>query len=329
MNRFQPHLAACIFLAPLSALGVLNDTGMSACSNGTTLVTCDQLIAGDDGPYPRQDGRFGRDAQVLAGTLPVKTGGGMAGFDFTRICRSGELEGEGSCPENPTTGDGNGGDDWGCTRDNVTGLVWEVKTSDNESETLVWDDAADYAASLDLCGLSDWRLPTRRELYSIANLGRVSPALDTTYFPNHTSQTATFWALEASTGEIEGRWGVSAAGGSSFPSPAGPVVNTLLRVRAVSGAGIDVGDYLSQGATVTDGDTGLIWDRCPWGMTWDDATPPGTCAGTPSPMVGWDSALQVSAQANQAEHLGHSDWRVPNARTRNAGGPWRVERPLH
>lgn len=47
----------------------------------------------------------------------LKSGRGKAGFDFTRLNANGD-EQDGSA------------DSWSCVRDNVTGLVWEVKADD-------------------------------------------------------------------------------------------------------------------------------------------------------------------------------------------------------
>ena len=62
----------------------LNDTGQDTCFDGTSLVACTEANTGDNAPNPRQDGRYGRDAQARAGQLP-KIGGGVAGFDFTAL----------------------------------------------------------------------------------------------------------------------------------------------------------------------------------------------------------------------------------------------------
>lgn len=51
----------------------------------------------------------------------------------------------------------------------------------------------------------------------------------------------------------------------------------------------------------------LQWDACAWGQAaWG-----GTCTGTPAALT-WQQALQAAAQANDAAHQGHADWRVPN-----------------
>lgn len=61
--------------------------------------------------------------------------------------------------------------------------------------------------------------------------------------------------------------------------------------------------------TVTDSHTGLIWDRCAWGQTWNG----DTCTGE-ALTLDWHEALQASVAANAAAHAGQSDWRVPDLR---------------
>ena len=54
----------------------INDTGQDTCFDGSSrLVACTEANTGDSSPYPRQDGRYGRDAQAKAGQL-TKIGGG-------------------------------------------------------------------------------------------------------------------------------------------------------------------------------------------------------------------------------------------------------------
>lgn len=164
----------------------LNDTGQTQCLQDGALVACTQDNTGDGSTHPRQDGRFGRDAQAGAGQL-TKIGAGVAGFDFTRICNSGEVAGSGACPVDPALGPGD--DEWVCTRDNVTGLIWEVKTPGNANDSFNFADASDVHAdavnAAELCGFNDWRVPSRRELLSIVHFGAASsPRIDTTFFPN-------------------------------------------------------------------------------------------------------------------------------------------------
>ena len=104
-------------------------------------------------------------------------------------------------------------------RDNVTGLIWEVKTDDgsvhDKDNQYTWydsnpatngggmrepretdgTDTEDFIAALNaesFGGSSDWRLPTIKELGSIANLGTDNPAIDAAYFPNTVSSN--YWS---------------------------------------------------------------------------------------------------------------------------------------
>jgi hypothetical protein len=74
----------------------------------------------------------------------------------------------------------------GTITDNVTGLMWQQIPN---FEKYSFDDAFDYVDSLSIGGYDDWRLPTIKELLSIANfngeltmIGESTPYIDTDYF---------------------------------------------------------------------------------------------------------------------------------------------------
>ncbi len=80
---------------------------------------------------------------------------------------------------------------WVMVRDNVTGLIWEVKTDDgsihDRDNQYNWYDAKDvFIAQLNaqrFGGFSDWRMPTLKELAGIVDYGRYNPAINIDYFP--------------------------------------------------------------------------------------------------------------------------------------------------
>ena len=59
----------------------------------------------------------------------------------------------------------------GTVTDNQTGLMWAKDAGKRWLE-----DAGAYCEALNLAGFPDWRLPTRRELRSLLDLGNSQPA---------------------------------------------------------------------------------------------------------------------------------------------------------
>jgi len=53
--------------------------------------------------------------------------------------------------------------------------------------------------------------------------------------------------------------------------------------------------------------TGLVWDRCSLGQAWNT----GSCTGSAT-TYNWQNALKEVKIRNDANHLEHSDWRLPN-----------------
>ena len=209
----------------------LNDTGIDWCTDGlANFITCPVAS------FPGQDGEFGRDAAARAGTLP-KVGTGDAGFDYTKISNNGA-----ELPASATLG--SGPNDWACSRDNVTGLIWEVKSTDgglrDRNNTYTWyqPDGPNMGASgmqnggncvgsvcdtngfvqavnaQGLCDAMDWRLPTRGELHSIVHHGRTNPAVDTGFLPN--TPGSLFWSASPYAGLSDNAWRVDFSSGVGF-----------------------------------------------------------------------------------------------------------------
>ncbi len=240
-HRFLNLLASITLgLSGAARAAGLNDTGITACWDDTGWVTSG--AAADSGTHPRQDCRYGRDAASVAGSMP-KVGGGGKGFDFTKIANNGSV-----LPESAALGSGSS--DWACTRDNVTGLIWEVKTTSglrSQSHTYTWYSStaatnggnvgtnsggtcatpgrcdtekflADVNAGAGLCGATNWRMPTKNELISIVDAGRYNadPAIDPTYFPN--TPISAFWTASANALVRTFAWYVSFSNGSADDS---------------------------------------------------------------------------------------------------------------
>jgi hypothetical protein len=205
-------LLTLLLFVSAPSFAALNDTGQDQCDDGTnTLVACTPGNTGDAATHPRQDGRFGRDAQAAAGQL-TKTGGGAAGFDFTPLDAAGNPIAltNGMPSSTPAS-----------VLDNVTGPHWEVKPDDGGLRDTDWTyswydgstgtadggdncfnanrcDTDKYAEDVNtppgLCGYDNWRLPTRRELLSIVHRGTSAPAIDVNFFPN--SVGTSYWSID-------------------------------------------------------------------------------------------------------------------------------------
>ncbi len=335
--------AALVFVAPIvlaaEAVGLLPDTGQTRCyALDNAEVPCDEASIGDDSPLPRQDARYGRDAAAALGLLP-KVGGGEHGFDFTRICMNGDIEGEGDCPQSPPMPvdlEHPEPNDWACVRDNVTGLTW---TLGNPVRT-IWAEASceeegcfiHRANTLTRCGLSTWRLPARRETFSIAHLGRRLPAIDSDYFSvitNHATDGTTFWTSDADAsvpvlqhvmryefgGPGDGQCRETVPATLCALPPTGGWRSSVLLVNgewavmspAKNGRG-ERWEIREDGLIVTDTLSGLMWDRCSWGQLGPD------CVGDAQRYPAWIDAMQLPGVANQQHHQGYDDWRLPNAR---------------
>lgn len=128
--------------------------------------------------------------------------------------------------------DAQASDGWIMTRDNVTGLIWEVKTRDGSihhwEDTYTWCDT-DYATNggfpgtcsdggdtMDFIqalnddafgGFTDWRMPTEKELSTLLNHDRFEPAINTTFFPNTLSTS--YWSSVTANKMRDHAWRVS------------------------------------------------------------------------------------------------------------------------
>ncbi len=187
----------------------------------------------------------------------------------------------------------------GTITDNVTGLVW---TQEISSYAMPWSDAAGYCESLATGSVTDWRVPSVKELWSLRDYSQGWPWIDTDYFylvgdgsdlAQHHSWSSDLYLVESEyqneqvVGDpawIVNDWTghIKAMSGSRF-------------VRCVSGDEYGINDFVDNGdGTVTDNATGLMWSQ-------DDS----------GEAMYWEETL---AYAENATVAGYDDWRLPSAK---------------
>ena len=199
--------------------------------------------------------------------------------------------------------DSNGNDvgddvtDWAMVRDNITGLIWEVKTDHddihNTSDTYTWQGAQDnFIVQLNednFGGYSDWRLPTIKELFTLVHKGEYHPAVNQEYFPNIQFSTTypppslVYWSSTEYVRGSDRAWFLNFRDGDifydgrSYDFPGHKDHQNY--VLAVRGGQYNSSLVDNHDGTVTDTATGLIWqqneptdtDGNPMSMTWDEA----------------------------------------------------------
>jgi Protein of unknown function (DUF1566) len=297
---------ACIPAAEAGQARSFNDSGQDLCSVGGTWK--------DRCTGSGQDAEFGRDV-----TKPGNSGGRL-GFNFQKVCNSGEVAQEGSCPASPVLG--SGPNDWGCTLDVVTGLMWELKTTDggprdvNASYTGSGrrgrTEVAGYLQALNstaLCGYSDWRVPLLMEIQGTVDYGVTEDRsahhllIDEAWFPNSMNQyfSSNWWAAEKVNNAC---MQLSLTNGQIYRSSC----HTPANVRAVRSHRERMGTatrFTTSDSEVFDALTGLVWRRCHEGQTWN-----GTTCNGKATLFTWIGALKYvkTLQGNSA------GWRLPNVK---------------
>ncbi len=198
----------------------------------------------------------------------------------------------------------------GTITDLNTGLMWQ-KTPDSEKR--LQPDAEKYAKNLKLAGHDDWRLPTIKELFSIAdfngNMHTRTPYIDTRYFdfqyPKSTQgvngkpgerdmdaqyTSGTYYLGTTMFGD-KSVFGFNFADGRIKAYP----IFAKRYVRCVRGNAYGKNDFVdNRDGTITDRATGLTWMKNDSGKA-----------------MNWQEALKY---ANGLKLGGHNDWRLPNVK---------------
>lgn len=198
--------------------------------------------------------------------------------------------------------------------DHVTDLMWQKTMTDK----MTYDEAVEYAQTLDLGGYDDWRIPTIKELFSLIDYngqsgGEVASVLyiDTNYFDQPIGDTsigereidAQVWSstvyVSTTMHADETRFGVNFIDGrikgygvfNPRTRNDNKMYFRLVRGNARYGENIFVNNH---DGTISDLATGLMWQMSDDGQTRN-----------------WSDALDYAENLTLA---GYDDWRLPNAK---------------
>lgn len=224
-------------------------------------------------------------------------------------------------PSSYTKMDANGYDlpdtatQWELVRDEVTGLIWEVKTDDgsiHNNRNYTWynpdsttnggnegipgdgTDTEDFLFQLNevevLGGFTDWRIPTREELRSIVNYGRDFPGINTDYFPHSYFQI--YWSADTYASNSSYAWTMQIGPGYGFVGIVPKSNDEVASAMAVRGKSVEIWEKWSVGSVdvATDTSTGLMWRRSEDGLR------------------EWQEAL---SHCRNMVTAGYEDWRLP------------------
>jgi hypothetical protein len=200
-----------------------------------------------------------------------------------------------------------------CVFDKVSGLTWQNLPGVSKT----YADLPTYVSQINasnLCGYSDWRLPTVGALLGLMDVGQVANSAANADKPvSSASMSGKFWSSDKlATSNPVDAWvaDTDVNGVITFARMTNTNNVRLVRGGRVPTATCDNNDgrfTVNTGGTVMDTHTGLMWKTCPEGYT--DAM---CSAGTVLDINSAAAAVAQLKKANDASDKGYSDWRVPS-----------------
>ena len=191
-------------------------------------------------------------------------------------------------------------------KDFLSGLMWTKNATPAEFPQ-TWGEAFEYVNRMNAArshGHDDWRVPDRRELFSLISHSRFNPALPaahpfTNVFAGYywTSSPCAQWPKQA--------WYVNLGGGRVFKGmkQGSYLVWPVRRMKSdnpVAFSRLKTGDrFETFDHVASDRSTGLMWLRSAMG---------------PEDVVDWPTALAAIRLMNENTAYGYNDWRLPNIR---------------
>lgn len=188
--------------------------------------------------------------------------------------------------------------------DNLTGLMW-TKDANPEEFPLSWDEAlaAVEAMNRDQAhGYSDWRLPTRPQLFSLISHTEINPALPKGH-PFENVFAGYYWTSDSCARFLNQAWYVHLGGARVFSGMkhGSYMVWPVREDEPGSGRKTDpsADRFITHENWAEDSLTGLGWMQT---------------SSLPAKPVSWPQALHIVRKLNEDKALGFNDWRLPNIR---------------
>ena len=302
-------LISCnVFAAPVP------DTGVTKCYGDTKEIAC---------PSPGQP-FYGQDANYTINPI-----------SYTKLDATGN-----ALPDSATS--------WTMVKDNVTGLIWEMKTNKDgvpnyndphdADNTYTWydsnpatnggysgtpgagSDTEDFIKALNDAkygGYSNWRLPTTKELYYIVDLSiaQPGPTINERYFPN--SVSAYYWSSATMVyymfiSNNRYAWGLNFKSGYDVNSAKSSCnyVRAVCGGQTIASGNYDSGAYYAEDEAYPNNEFAVIDGYTDNGDgTVTDKTTGLMWQQDSSISLNWEDALSYSESLSIG---GYTDWRMPN-----------------
>ncbi len=185
-------------------------------------------------------------------------------------------------------------------KDNLTGLMWPRDASLTEFP-MTWKEAFDSVSLMNqenLFGFSDWRMPSRDELFSLVSHNQINPALPENH-PFENVFSGYYWTKTPCARLPQQAWYIHLGGARVFKG----MKHGSYMVWPVRGNQSEnktsLNPFILQNNLATDTRTGLTW------------TKNADIFHTP---LDWKNALSYIQNLNEIRHEGCNDWRLPNIR---------------
>jgi len=199
--------------------------------------------------------------------------------------------------------------------DRLAGLMW-ARDAELGQFPQTWTEAFDFVANMNrekAFGYRDWRLPERRELFSLVSHDRINPAVPAGA-PFRNVFSGYYWTATTCSRLPDQAWYIHLGGGrlqrgmKHGSYMVWPVRRQSEKQHAPASASdpwtsssrsADAVRCVIEGDAVLDRRTGLEW---------------AGAAITASGALSWNSALEFVAGMNTGNLHGRRDWRLPNVR---------------